>query len=93
MVQTTGWSGSGHPHLGRHDRKGAEQTRGAVAEVVAQTREVVENVTTLQPVQRTGTRCRIVEECVQETVQTTETYCEMVPYTTIIKVPAPCCDH
>jgi hypothetical protein len=58
-----------------------------VAETVPQTREVVVNVTTMQPVQRTGTRLRVVQETVQETVNVTQTYCETVPYTYTVRVP------
>jgi hypothetical protein len=58
-----------------------------VTEMVSQTREVTVNVTTLQPQQRTGTRTRLVPETVQETVNVTQAYCEMVPYTYTVRVP------
>jgi hypothetical protein len=58
-----------------------------VTETVPQTREVVVNVTTMQPQQRTGTYSRVVQETVQETVNVTQTYTEMVPYTYTVRVP------
>jgi hypothetical protein len=59
-----------------------------VCETVPQTREVTVKVTTMQAVQRTGTRSRVVQETVQETVNVTQTYCEMVLYTYTVRVPA-----
>ena len=52
------------------------------------------NVCHYKPVQRKGTRHRVVCKVVPEQVTTMQTYCEMVPYTATIRVPtyagAPC---
>src|SRR5262249_42318299 len=79
---------TGEGKTGCRDVTGLEEVRSVVARLVPQTREVTVNVTHLQPVQRTGTRQRVVQEAVQETVIVTQTYCEMVPYTYTVRVPA-----
>jgi hypothetical protein len=66
---------------------GLQEVRCVVTRQVPRTREVVENVTTMQEVERVGTRRKTVEETVQETVNVTETYCEVVPVTTTVRVP------
>jgi hypothetical protein len=60
-----------------------QEVRCAVTRQAPRTREVVENVTTMQEVERVGTRRKTVEE----TVNVTETYCEIVPVTTTVRVP------
>jgi hypothetical protein len=70
-----------------------QEVRCVVTRQVARTREVVENVTTEQEVERVGTR----RKTVQEKVNVTETYLVAVPYTTTVRVPvwpmqsATCC--
>ena len=54
-------------------------------------REVTVNVVSYKPVERTGTRKRVVCETVRETVQVPETYCVMVPYTKTVRVPVHVC--
>jgi hypothetical protein len=60
-----------------------QEVRCVVSRQVARTREVVENVTTEQEVERVGTR----RKTVQEKVNVTETYLVAVPYTTTVRVP------
>jgi hypothetical protein len=64
-----------------------QEVRCVVTRQVPQTREVVESVTTMQEVERVGTRRKTVEETVKETVNVTETYCVVVPVTTTVRVP------
>jgi hypothetical protein len=64
-----------------------QAVRCAVTRQVPRTREVVENVTTEQEVERVGTRRKTVGETVEEKVNVTETYLVAVPYTTTVRVP------
>jgi hypothetical protein len=70
-----------------------------ICETVPELREFTVNVTTYNKVEKQGTRKRIVCEWVEEVVPVTETYCEMVPYTTTVNVPCvpsyapPCYDN
>jgi hypothetical protein len=64
-----------------------------VCETVPRTRGFTVNVVHYRPVERTGTRTRVVHETVNETVSVPETYCVMVPYTQTVKVPAMTCAY
>jgi hypothetical protein len=65
--------------------------KSIVHECVPVTKEGVCNVVSYTQVEKQGKS--IVYECVPETVHVKQTYCEYVPYTTVIKVPVciPCC--
>jgi hypothetical protein len=75
------------PSVKVEDRTGTYK----VSEMVEQSREVTVNVVSCKAIEKSGVIRKLVSETVIDMFNVTQTYCEMVPYEMVVRVPVSCC--